>query len=131
MIMQIDWFMNYIIIYFFERSAFPNAISQEPDFSQKNPGNFPSRAFLSQSRHPGLADFLPVRSQSRKWNRYSRIWNFGKIQEKFPKFSTGREIFLLDTEICFIKEIGLRFDIPLIPSLLGRLTCIASLLIFL
>ena len=58
------------------RSAFPNAISWEPDISQKNLGNFPSRAFgnilfpvPTQYRHSGLA-------VSRSRLRSGNIWEF-------------------------------------------------------
>ena len=72
----------------------PNAISREPDFSQKIPGNFPSQAFwkilfpvLSQSRQSELANSCPVSVP--KMKREFPNWKFRK---KFLKFSTGWEI---------------------------------------
>ena len=52
-------------------------------------GRSSSRSCLS----PANRDWpIPVPSQSRKWNGNSRIWNFRKIREKFPKFVTVQEI---------------------------------------
>ena len=88
-------------------SAFPNAISQEPYFSQKNLGNFPSQAFgnilfpvLSQSLHLGLDSSLPVSVPKMKWEFPNLKFreNSGKIPDIW--YWTGN--FLLGTEICYV-----------------------------
>ena len=83
----------------YQRSAFPNAISREPDFSQKNLGNFPSQAFgnilfpvPSQSRHSKLAISRRPVSVPKMKQEFPN-WKFFVYKfPKFPKFNTGREI---------------------------------------
>ena len=69
------FYLKFFVSLIFQRSAFPNDISREPDFSQKT-GNFPSRAFgnillpvPTQYRHSEMA--VP---QSRL--RSGNIWEF-------------------------------------------------------
>ena len=66
-------------------------------FFPRKSGKFPVRGIWkhplpSPDSVPPIQDWpLPVPSQSWKWNRFSRIWNFVFKFPKFQKFSTARE----------------------------------------